>query len=267
MSDQVAAVQSTRARGLYQQVATLRKDSWWVEPAVTVGMLTTFIVYTTWAALVNEHYFFAPYLSPFYSPCLSTHCAHPTLSLFNWPLSPAILILWAPAGFRFTCYYYRKAYYRSFWLSPPACAVRDGHKVYTGETRFPLLIQNLHRYFFYFATIVVLFLWWDALMAFRFPVPGSDTHTFGMGLGTLVLLANAGLLSLYSFSCHSCRHLCGGGLDVLSRSPSRLKLWRTVSRLNENHMLFAWISLVGVMLTDLYVRLLSMGYISDLRFF
>jgi hypothetical protein len=267
MNDQVAAVPTTRARGLYQQVATLRKDAWWVEPALTVTMLTIFIVYTTWAALVNEHYFVDPYLSPFYSPCLSTHCAHADFALFNWPLSPAILILWAPAGFRLTCYYYRKAYYRSFWFSPPACAVRDGHKVYTGETRFPLLFQNLHRYFFYFATVVVLFLWWDAFRAFFFSVPGSHAHTFGMGVGTLVLLANAALLSLYSFSCHSCRHLCGGGVDVLSRSPTRLKLWRGLTRLNEHHMLYAWVSLVGVMLADLYVRLLSMGYISDLRFF
>jgi hypothetical protein len=266
MSDQVATLEAARARGFYQQVATLRKDNWWIEPALTVTMLTTFVVYTTWAALVNVHYFADPYLSPFYSPCLSTYCAHPTIPLFNWPLSPAILILWAPAGFRLTCYYYRKAYYRSFWLSPPACAVRDGHKGYTGETRFPLLIQNLHRYFFYFATLVVAFLWWDALLAFRFPT-GDGHYEFGMGVGTLVLLTNAALLSLYSFSCHSCRHLCGGGLDVLSRSPTRYKLWRIVSRLNENHMLYAWVSLVVVMLADLYVRLLSMGYISDARIF
>jgi hypothetical protein len=249
-----------------QNIRTLRKDAWWVEPALTVSMLTTFIVYTTWAALVNEHYYVAPYLSPFYSPCLSTYCKHTTMALFDWPLSPAILILWAPAGFRLTCYYYRKAYYRSFWFSPPACAVRDGHARYTGETRFPLLIQNLHRYFFYIATLVVAFLWWDALLAFRFPA-GPGRYEFGMGVGTLVLLANAALLSLYSFSCHSCRHLCGGSLDVLSQAPLRYKLWRTFTRLNENHMLYAWISLVGVMLTDLYVRLLSMGHITDLRIF
>ena len=41
--------------------------------------------------------------------------------------------------FRLTCYYYRKAYYRAFWLSPPACAVAEPHAKYTGETRFPLL--------------------------------------------------------------------------------------------------------------------------------
>jgi hypothetical protein len=35
--------------------------------------------------------------------------------------------------------------------------------------------------------------------------------------------------------------------------------------LNERHMLYAWISLFGVGLSDLYVRLLSMGIIHDLR--
>ena len=245
---------------------TLRRDAWWLQPVLTVAGLTAFIVYTTWAALANEHYYVAPYLSPFYSPCLSSYCQHTTWALFDWPLSPAILILWAPAGFRLTCYYYRKAYYRSFWFSPPACAVRDGHATYTGETRFPLLMQNLHRYFFYIATLVVLFLWWDALLAFRFPA-GGGRHEFGMGVGTLVLLANAAFLSLYSFSCHSCRHLCGGGLNLLSEAPLRYWLWRRLSRLNENHMLYAWISLAGVMLADLYVRLLSMGYITDARIF
>ena len=265
MNDQAAVPAAQRPGGFYQQVATLRKDAWWVGPALTVTMLMTFIVYTTWAALVNEYYYAAPYLSPFYSPCLSTSCDHVTLALFNWTLSPAILILWAPAGFRLTCYYYRKAYYRAFWFSPPACAVRDGHKRYTGETRFPLLIQNLHRYLFYVATFVVVpFLWWDVLIAFRFPTAAGH-HEFGIGLGTLVLLANAALLSLYSFSCHSCRHLCGGRLDVLSKAPTNLSLWRFMSRLNEHHMGFAWVSLMSVMVADLYVRLLSMGVISDLR--
>jgi hypothetical protein len=32
-------------------------------------------------------------------------------------------------------------------------------------------------------------------------------------------------------------------------------------------MEYAWVSLIWVALTDLYVRLLSMGVISDLRFF
>jgi hypothetical protein len=103
----------------------------------------------------------------------------------------------------------------------------------------------------------VAFLWWDALLSFRF----SDG--FGIGLGSLMLLINAFLLSLYSLSCHSCRHLCGGHLNTFSQSPTRHWMWQIVSRLNEHHMLYAWVSLIWVALTDLYVRLLSMGIIQD----
>ena len=56
-------------------------------------------------------------------------------------------------GFRLTCYYYRKAYYRAFWRAPAACAVREPHAKYTGETRFPLILQNVHRYFFWIALV------------------------------------------------------------------------------------------------------------------
>ena len=242
---------------------TQRQDLWWLEPLLVVLVLGGFVVYATWAGLQNAHYYVAPYLSPFYSPCLSANCAHLTLPLIGswWNLSPAILILWIPAGFRVTCYYYRKAYYRSFLGSPPACAVRDIAKSYTGETRFPFVLQNIHRYFFYLATLVVIFLWWDAILAFRFP------DGLGVGIGTLVLLGNAFLLSLYSFSCHSCRHLCGGSLNTFSKAPARYAIWRVVSRMNERHMLYAWISLIWVALADLYVRLLSMGVITDVRLF
>jgi hypothetical protein len=88
-----------------------------------------------------------------------------------------------------------------------------------------------------------------------------------MGIGTLVLIANAALLSLYTFSCHSCRHLCGGSVNVFSQRPGRYRLWRVITSLNERHMLFAWISLFGVGLADLYVRLVSMGVLRDLRIF
>lgn len=240
---------------------TQRQDLWWVEPLLVVFVLGGFVVYATWAALQDGYYYAAPYLSPFYSPCLSANCAHVTLPLIGswWNLSPAILILWMPGGFRVTCYYYRKAYYRSFFASPPACAVRDVARSYTGETRFPFVLQNLHRYFFWLATLVLVFLWWDAFEAFHFP------DGLGVGVGTLVLLANVFFLSLYSFSCHSCRHLCGGYLDSFSKSPARYRMWHVVSRLNERHMLFAWISLIWVALTDLYVRLVAMGVIHDLR--
>src|SRR6185503_18533247 len=133
--------------------------------------------------------------------------------------------------------------------------VRDVARTYKGETSFPFILQNVHRYFFWLALVVLGFLWWDAIRAFQF----SDG--FGIGVGTLVLVANATLLSLYSFSCHSCRHMAGGHLDGFARSPVRYKLWKAFSVLNGRHMLYAWISLFGVALTDLYVRLVSMGII------
>ena len=250
-------------RGQVTAAATLRTDAWWIEPLLVVLVLGGFGVYATWAALQNAHYYAAPYLSPFYSPCLAQRCQHVSLPLVGtwWNLSPAFLILWIPGGFRATCYYYRKAYYRSFFASPPGCAVRDLPRGYSGETRFPFILQNVHRYFFWLSIPVIGFLWWDAILAFRFP------NGIGMGIGTLVLIANAALLSLYTFSCHSCRHLCGGSVNVFSQRPGRYRLWRVITRLNERHMLFAWISLFGVGLADLYVRLVSMGVLRDLRIF
>ena len=247
--------------------AHLRKDTWWALPAVTALVLASFIVYSTWAALQNAHYFVDPYLSPFYAPCIAKSCLHLT---FGWGLpdvqlpwigilSPAFLILWGPGLFRLTCYYYRKAYYRSFWLAPPACAVRDVKAGYTGETRFPLILQNVHRYTWYVAVLFIVSLTWDAILAFRF------ADGFGIGVGTLVMWINVLFLAGYTFSCHSCRHVCGGHVDVFSKAPAQYGLWRVISRLNEHHPMFAWLSLFSVGLTDLYIRLVAMGVIRDLR--
>ena len=90
----------------------------------------------------------------------------------------AILTLPFLLLFRLTCYYYRKAYYRAFWLSPPACAVAEPHKSYSGETRFPLIVQNVHRYFFYAAVIVSLINTYDFFQAFR----GADGYIIGSAL-------------------------------------------------------------------------------------
>jgi hypothetical protein len=80
-------------------------------------------------------------------------------------------------------------------------------------------------------------------------------------------MANAALLTLYTLSCHSCRHVCGGGMDRFSTSPTRYRLWKRISILNERHSQIAWVSLFGVALTDVYVRLVAMGTIHDLRLF
>ena len=247
-------------------VRSLRTDRWWVQPAITVAVLVAFIVYSTVRAFENAHYWSAPYISPFYSPCLLNSCEGNSFpKLFDGPpfLSPALYILVVPLGFRLTCYYYRKAYYRSFWLSPPACAVAEPHKRYTGETRAPLVGQNLHRYFFVAGLVFNAILTYDAVLGFR------DSHDrWGhMGLGTLILCVNAALLWLYSLSCHSCRHIVGGRLAHFSKHPVRYRFWTLVSRLNTKHMQYAWVSLFGVALTDFYVRLLATGAFSDPRFF
>ncbi len=234
---------------------------WWLSPTLVVIGLGGFVVYATWVVLLGANYEYteqgANYLSPFYSPLIL---------IPNLPLSPAILIMWVPLGFRLTCYYYRKAYYRAFFWDPPACARGElrGEK-YNGETRFPFILQNLHRYFLYGATVVWIFLAADTVRAFIFD------GRFGVGVGSLFFLINIVLLGLYTFSCHSFRHLIGGSIDCFSCSAaSRMRhgVWEQVSVLNRNHMLWAWTSLFSVSLTDLYVRLLAMGVIpTELRIF
>jgi hypothetical protein len=242
--------------------ATDRRDVWWLGPLLTAMGLGAFGIYSTWAAFQGEHFRFGPYLSPMYSPLIQWDA---------WPFSPAILILWAPLGFRATCYYYRKAYYRAFFADPPGCAVGEhrGHK-YRGETAFPFILQNLHRYFLYVALIFIVILWYDVFEAFFKWDDGSGGHSFGMGLGTLVMTVNTALLSGYTFGCHSLRHLVGGKLDCFSctaTGPARHGCWRGVSWFNRRHQLFAWCSLFSVGFTDFYIRMCSMGVFRDIRFF
>jgi hypothetical protein len=245
---------------------TLRTDRWWLQPLITVVVLVLFIAYSSFRAFQNAHYYASPYISPFYSPCITTRCEGGTFpEFFTGPawISPALYILVLPLGIRLTCYYYRKAYYRSFWLAPPACAVAEPHRRYTGETRVPLIGQNIHRYFLYAALVFNVILFYEAFMSFR-----DETGEWGhMGLGTLILLVNAVMLFLYSISCHSCRHIVGGRLNTFSKHPLRYKAWGVVSKLNARHMQYAWISLFTVAFADFYVFLLATGTITDLRFF
>ena len=212
----------------------------------------------------------AHYLSPFYSPCVTASCAPGSRDFGTWfghfpPIIPfAIVTLPFLLGFRLTCYYYRKAYYRAFWASPPACAVAEPHARYTGETRLPLILQNLHRYFWAAVLLVSLINTWDVVQAFR-PMTADGGHTFGLGLGTLIMLANVVLLWAYTLSCHSCRHIVGGKLRNFSRHPMRYQAWTLVSRLNAKHMQLAWTTLGTLMLTDLYIALVASGAFSDPR--
>ena len=270
------AIDVKNHRGLF---FTLRKDAWWLEPLFYVGLFGGFTVYATWSALTpygpqgQIHYAWGPYLYPMFSPFFNPSWLH-HLGLLA---TPALLVLWAPGGFRGTCYYYRKAYYRSIFLNPPGCAVGESCVKYEGETKL-FLFQNLHRYFMYVALIFILILSWDAVLAMMWPTNGigpdgqsvPGPHQFGIGVGTLVMTLNAILLGGYTLGCHAFRHLVGGGLDFLRvkrNHPVRFFLWGVVTHLNEKHMQWALVSMIWVGLTDFYIRLCAMGVIHDHRIF
>jgi hypothetical protein len=249
--------------------ATLRSDRYLLPNILTVVGLLAWITYATVRVFMQDNFYVEEYeyLTPFYSPCISVGCGDTGASHF-WPqilpdvwfIPFAALSLPLLGLFRFTCYYYRKAYYRSFWQSPSACAVSEPHKKYTGETRFPLLGQNSHRYFFYAAALLSLINTYDAIIAFHSPTG------FGFGLGNVFLVVNVIFLWLYTASCHSCRHIMGGRLTNFSKHPLRYKGWTWVSSLNGKHMQLAWITLFTLFATDLYIALVASDTISDLRF-
>lgn len=236
---------------------TARTDNWWLSPLMVATGFTLFIAYATVRAFENNYYEVDQFLSPFYSPKL----------IFDWwHFSPAILILWIPAGFRATCYYYRKAYYRAYFMTPVGCAVTGTEgKGYSGETKFPFVLQNLHRYFFYCAAAVLAILWWDALQAFR-----SPTGSFTVSCLALFMVLNCILLSGYTFGCHAGRHLCGGALNCFSQTEQqkvRFRIWHFVTKLNEHHMGWAWASLFSVGLTDFFVTAVARGWATPITLF
>ncbi len=253
--------------------STRRTDNWWLEPLLIFLGYALFLGYSNYAVFnpmcgPTQPCYEVPgtnYLSPMYSPLLFT-------SAPSWwpgfiPFSAAMLILWAPAGFRFTCYYYRGAYYKGWWADPLSCAVGEPSfrgKNYRGERKFPLIFQNVHRYFLYLAIIFIALLAWDGWRALWFPTADGGEQ-FGIGLGTLIMILNPILLGMYTFGCHSFRHLIGGRKDVMSESKLQKSCYDCVSHLNKSHMKWAWISMFYVGFVDIYIRLCAQGIWTDLR--
>jgi hypothetical protein len=250
----------------------MRRDAWWVQPAIVFTVFTSFIVYATWAAFQNAYYTSGPYLSPFYSPEIWGSSPHAILGPRpDWwpgwlPFSPALLILPFPGLFRFTCYYYRGSYYKAFWMDPVSCSVGEPRNSYIGEKSFPLILQNIHRYFWYAAVVIWSILTYDALKAMFFEAPGGGTE-FGIGVGTIILLANSVFIALYTFGCHSARHIFGGFKDKLSGNPVRKTAYACSSCLNRWHGKWAWTSLFSVAFADIYIRMCAMGIWTDYRLF
>jgi hypothetical protein len=244
----------------------LRIDNWRKSPILTFIGLSAFVLYGLIRTSSQDAFWVDKYhyLSPFASPCLSDTCGKAaefgTWGTFPKMIPLAILTLPFLLLFRLTCYYYRKAYYRAFWQSPVACAVPEPRGKYTGETRFPLIMQNAHRYFWFVAVLISVINTYDAILAFHSPTG------FGFGLGNIILVVNVVLLWSYTMGCHSCRHITLGRINHFSKHPVRYWLYERASWLNGRHMQLAWTTLATLVLTDAYIALVSSGTISDLRF-
>lgn len=265
-----------------EEPLTHRRDWWWLFPAFTFLVYTAFIAYATFRVLepalalwqstggfafapgtdvkaYNDGYYIADngvyhYLSPFGTPDLTflvPGFLHNIAFVGAIVRSPAFVILPFPALFRFTCYYYRKSYYRAFAARPYGCAIPAAKGVgYKGE-RGLLVLQNLHRYLLYAAIVITIFLAYDALRSVFTP------NGLYFGFGSALMLVNVAFLMLYTFGCHSFRHLVGGKLDMFSCDPLakwRYGAWSRVTTLNGRHALWAWLSLFTVAGTDLYIR-------------
>jgi hypothetical protein len=239
---------------------TLRTDPWWASTAMYTGIIVFFAIYALVRIFMNNYYFVDQfhYLTPVYSPCISESCPEDARDFGAWvgefPTGVPLAILVFPilAGFRTTCYYYRKVGWRGLWLAPGGCAVPEPHKKYTGEARFPLNLMNTHRYFFWLASILLLINFYDVIKALT-------ADGFRIGLGTVIMAVNVVLLALYSLSCHACRHALGGRLKHFSKHPVRYRLWTWISKLNPKHGTYAMASLFSVIVTDAYIMILSIA--------
>lgn len=227
-----------------------------------VAVLTAFGIYSfTIVLLYPGHY--EQYLSPFYSPPVGRPSWLPDF------ITAPLFVLWIPLGFRATCYYYRKAYYRAFFWDPPACSSKaqqldrpwaQSNESYKGERNL-FVWNNVHRYFLYASFVVIAFLWYDAVLTF---LPGGS---FGIKVGSLIWLVNVILLTTYTLSCHSLRHLVGGKMDCYTcvrGGNTRRKAYGWITILNGRHATWAWVSLVFLLITDVYMRLIAAGVIPDL---
>jgi hypothetical protein len=235
--------------------ATERRDVWWFKPLLHGAMALVAVGYSAWAGMQPEHTGYGIAHSPIH--------AELRIGPLHIP-APLWFMLGVPILFRATCYYFRRAYYRSFFLDPPACAVGEARKGYSGERAFPFLLQNAHRYLLYLALVFVLVHWTNTVRAFSFD------GRFGAGVGSLLLLADTALLSLYTLGCHAFRHMIGGNMDCYScvrGGEARRKAWSLVSVFNGHHMGYFWWSLYTICLADLYIRMCSMGVWHDPRLF
>ena len=238
---------------------TLRVDRWIIKPGLIAFGLLAFIAYATVSAIFGIPHFGVDYAAEgYHSPFFGIALGEGILPAW---FSPAILVLWMQVFFRGTCYYFRGAYYKAFFLDPPACAVGEPtiHRRFAMENKFPFILMNAHRFALYIVFIPLTVLWLDLIFAM------VHEGSLRLGLGVFLIAADAILVSLYTFSCHSFRHLVGGSIDCFSctaNTKRRHGIWQRVSAINAHHGFYAWASLISIVIVDLYVRALALDIIN-----
>ncbi|MCL5437654.1 MAG: hypothetical protein M1148_00445 [Candidatus Thermoplasmatota archaeon] len=182
--------------------------------------------------------------------------------------SPTVLVIPVVALFRITCYAYRKDYYRHVFKHPLACKAdirgEKENRPYSGERSF-FALNNFHRYFLYVGVALLPFFYYDFYISLVY-----YSGYFTLRLGSIILLANALLLTLWTVSCHAFRHLTGGHIECYSCKVApnfRKKFYLGQSFLNAFHEDFAFISLAFVIAVDIYIRALIVGLPIDYTFF
>ena len=258
---------------------TNRIDNWLRQPlamgiALTAAMIYTAVRLFLYPDTIHYEVNGATVMSPIFSPNV---LEWKLFGLKEWGetdapswVNAAILVLWIPFGFRGTCYYMRRVYYRTFFASPVACWVDEpeiNKKIgYKGEKRL-FIFNNLHRYFLYAAMIILAIKWWDVTHTLHFTEGAAQG--WGICIGTLVMGFEAFLLTMYVTSCHALRHLAGGVLDRWTSPIAKLrgKLFGRISVLNRSHGFWFWTSLTFVFLGDLWVLAVDAGMVSDMVLF
>ena len=258
---------------------TNRIDNWLRQPlamgiALTAAMIYTAVRLFLYPDTIHYEVNGATVMSPIFSPNVLEWelCGLKEWGETDAPswVNAAILVLWIPFGFRGTCYYMRRVYYRTFFASPVACWVDEpeiNKKIgYKGEKRL-FIFNNLHRYFLYAAMIILAIKWWDVTHTLHFTEGAAQG--WGICIGTLVMGFEAFLLTMYVTSCHALRHLAGGVLDRWTSPIAKLrgKLFGRISVLNRSHGFWFWTSLTFVFLGDLWVLAVDAGMVSDMVLF
>ena len=165
-----------------------------------------------WATTTSTRAGGAHYLSPFYSPDLQSCGTRRRRSPY------AFLVIWVPLGFRAHVLLLPQGVLPG--VLPRAAGLR-GRRAPRGAAtaarrRCRSSCRTCTATSCYLATIVLGFLWYDAIRAFFFRRDGRSSSASASA--RWCCSPTWSLLSLFTFGCNSVRHLVGGRLDCFTCS-------------------------------------------------